>query len=243
MCIASLIDNKDVQVRNFGRPLNTVCLSPQYKTDRSYLSGGLAGKLTLTTGGKSGTSSATKSAGVSSSGSGWLGALGLGTHDAKDVVLHSGEGAISTIKWSWTGRFVVWVNEKGIKILRSNVGLESADSDMAWKRIGHVDRPNGPGWEEMSAVWKSRVEWIDQEALDPEEEYHMDGHRQPSTTSQSKAQETKSLPGDASRSRKVEKVVVGWGGTVWVIHIHPGRPGFGRDVGEKIHPRAEIVTL
>lgn len=243
VCIASLIDNKDVQVRNFGRPLNAVCLSPQYKTDRSYLSGGLAGKLTLTTGGKSGTSSATKSVGASSSGSGWLGALGLGTNDAKDVVLHSGEGAISTIKWSWTGRFVVWVNEKGIKILRSNVGLESADSDMAWKRIGHVDRPTGPGWEEMSAVWKSRVEWIDQEALDPEEEYHMNDHRRPGTTSQSKAQEIKSLAGDASRSRKPEKVVVGWGGTVWVIHIHPGRPGFGRDVGEKIQPRAEIVTL
>lgn len=242
VCIASLVDKKDVQVRNFGRPLQAVALSPQYRADRTYLSGGLAGKLMLTVGGKPGTSSSSNAAGTSTLGSGWLGTLTLGSQDAKEVLLHSGEGAISTIKWSWTGRYVVWVNEKGIKIMRSNIGLDGGDSDMAWKRIGHVDRPKGAVWEEMSAVWKSRVEWIDEESLDSEDFHGHDSKRSVSGAPSMKSGLQKP-PQDGNRVKHVEKVVVGWGGTVWIIHLHPGRTGLGREVGERFQARAEIITM
>jgi hypothetical protein len=56
-----------------------------------------------------------------------------------------------------SGKYVVWVNEKGIKIMRSNTGLEGVDIDSAWKRIAHVDRPQDSGWEEMAAVWKAQL--------------------------------------------------------------------------------------
>ena len=47
VCVSSLVDPKDVTLRNFARPVQAVALSPDYKNDRSYLSGGLAGELIL----------------------------------------------------------------------------------------------------------------------------------------------------------------------------------------------------
>ena len=54
VCIQHLIDTSDVQLRNFARPVQAVALSPDYRSDQMYLSGGLAGQLILTTGGKAG---------------------------------------------------------------------------------------------------------------------------------------------------------------------------------------------
>ncbi|KAI9790067.1 MAG: Vacuolar protein sorting-associated protein 41 [Peltula sp. TS41687] len=241
ICIASLVDKKDVQVRNFGRPLQSVALSPEYKSDRAYLSGGLSGKLILTVGGRAGTTSSANASGPPAATS-WLGSLGLGSSTAKDSVLHSGEGAISTIKWSLTGKYVAWVNERGIKIMRSNISHDGTDSDSIWKRVGHIDRPNGPGWEEMSSVWKCRVEWVNEGSLVQDE-------HTPNVANHSAPQTPKQGPGNIRAARgllraaKLERLIVGWGGTVWIIHVHPGRPGTGKEVGERIVARAEIVSI
>jgi hypothetical protein len=207
-----LIDPKDILKRNFGRPVQAVALSPDYKNDRSFISGGRAGELILTTGGRVGVSSnATTMGGATATASNWLGSMGLSTGNGKDTVLHSGEGAISTIRWSLTGKYVTWVNEEGIKIMRSNLHLESSESEFAWKRISHIDRPNGPGWDEMASVWKARAEWIDETALD--DDVQLDpGDPTPSKDTPSRVPTEKS-----------EKLVVGWGGTVWVIDVFPDR--------------------
>ena len=229
---------KDVQLRNFARPVQAVALSPDYKNDRTYISGGLAGNLVLTVGGRTGTSSTSTTTGTAAAtASGWLGTIGLGINAGKDTVLHSGEGAISTIKWSLTGKYVVWINEKGVKIMRSNLHLESADAESAWKRIGHVDRPDDEGWEEMAGVWKGRVEWIDEKSLETDED---DKAREAASSSPATAK----LKQQASKSNKrIEKLVIGWGGTVWIINVHPGGVGKGKNVGERSVGRAEIIKM
>ena len=221
MCVASLVDPKDVLLRNFGRPVQAVALSPEYKSDRSFLSGGRAGDLILTTGGRIGASSnATTMGGAATAASSWLGSMGLSTgNSGKETVLHRGEGAISTIKWSWSGKYVAWVNEEGIKIMRTNLHLDSADPDHTWKRISHVDRPNRPGWEEMASVWKARAEWINGNLLEDDP-----------APSQS-----------AAAGEAIEKLVVGWGGTVWIINVYPERPNM--NVGDSTVGSAEVVTM
>ena len=241
VCVASLTDPKDVQLRNFGRPVQAVALSPDFKTDRSYLSGGLAGNLILTVGGRSGTSSKSATAGgAAAQASGWLGSIGLGTNTGRDQVLHSGEGAISTIKWSLSGRYVVWVNEQGIKIMRSNLHLESGETDFAWKRISHTDHPNRPGWDQMAGIWKAHVEWIDEAGLESDDGYYpttngsLKGNPEPPDIERLKA---------TQKSRQVEKLVVGWSNTIWIINVHPGGAGVGKEVGERKIGRAEVVTM
>ncbi|KAL9127193.1 MAG: hypothetical protein Q9217_003880 [Psora testacea] len=238
VCVQSLTDSRDVLLRNFGRPVQAIGLSPDYRSDRSYLSGGLAGSLVLTTGGQIGIRTTATTTGAAASASGWLGSIGLGSNTGKDQVLHAGEGAISTIKWSLSGKYVVWVNEQGIKIMRSSLHHESAESDFAWKRISHVDHPNRPGWDEMAGIWKAHVEWIDESGLESDDLY-------PADRMAEKAQE----PPDIERlkamkqSRRVEKLVVGWSGTIWIINVHPGGTGIGKDMGERKIERAEIVTI
>ncbi|CZR64445.1 related to VPS41-required for the vacuolar assembly [Phialocephala subalpina] len=238
VCVASLVDVKDVQLRNFARPVQAVALSPDYKNDRAYISGGLAGNLVLTVGGRAGTNSTSTTTGTAAAtASGWLGTIGLSSNAGKDTVLHSGEGTISTIKWSLTGRYVAWINEHGVKIMRSNLGLESADSDSAWKRIGHVDRPQDAGWEEMAAVWKGRVEWIDEKSLETDED---DKARESSVLSPATAK----LKQQASKNNlKIEKLLVGWGGTIWIINVHPGGVGVGKNVGERSVGFPEIIKI
>ncbi|KAF7857785.1 uncharacterized protein EAF02_011152 [Botrytis sinoallii] len=238
VCIASLVDVKDVQLRDFARPVQAVSLSPDYKNDRSYISGGLAGNLVLTVGGKAGTSSTSTTTGsAAATASGWLGTIGLGTHAGKDTVLHSGEGTINTIKWSLSGRYVAWSNEHGIKIMRSHLQLDSADTESAWKRIGHIPRPDGEQWEDMASVWKARVEWIDEKTLETDED---DKAREASSASPATAK----LRLQASRDKlRIEKLVVGWGGTIWMINVHPGGTGVGKNVGERTVGSAEIIKM
>lgn len=214
VCVASLLDTKDVLLRNFGRPVQAVALSPEYKSDRTFISGGRAGELILTTGGKVGVSTnSTTLGGAAATASSWLGTFGLGGNTGKDTVLHSGEGAISTVKWSLSGKYVAWVNEEGIKIMRSNLYLDSVDSELAWKRVSHTDRPNRQGWEEMASVWKARAEWVDESLLESE---HLTSN---------KAGDEASTPTQSTIIKeRQEKLVVGWGGTVWVINVYPDRP-------------------
>ncbi|KAF8859309.1 vacuolar assembly protein-like protein [Acephala macrosclerotiorum] len=238
VCVASLVDVKDVQLRNFARPVQAVALSPDYKNDRAYISGGLAGNLVLTVGGRAGTNSTSTTTGTAAAtASGWLGTIGLSSNAGKDTILHSGEGTISTIKWSLTGRYVAWINEHGVKIMRSNLNLESADSDSAWKRIGHIDRPQDDGWEEMAAVWKGRVEWIDEKSLETDED---DKARESGISSPAATR----LRQQVSKSNmRIEKLLVGWGGTIWIINVHPGGVGVGKNVGERSVGFPEIIKI
>lgn len=240
MCIQSLTDPKDVQLRNFGRPLQAVALSPEYKSDRSYLSGGLAGNLVLTVGGRAGKSStSTTAGGVTASASGWLGSIGLSANPGKDQILHSGEGAISTIKFSLSGRYVVWVNEQGIKIMRSNLHLGSNESELGWKRINHIDHPNRPGWDEMAGIWKAHVEWIDEAGLESDDEYRTINGSSEKLQDPPDLQRLKAL----QHSRRAEKLVVGWSGTIWIINVHPTETGVGKEVSQRKTAHAEIVTM
>ncbi|KAL9110375.1 MAG: hypothetical protein Q9227_005106 [Pyrenula ochraceoflavens] len=237
VCVQSLIDPKDVLLRNFGRPVQAVALSPEYKADRNYLSGGVAGSLILTSGGQIGRSAHANVGSAAAVASGWLGSIGVGANTGSDKVLHSGEGAISTIKWSLSGKYVVWVNEYGIKIMRSNLRLESADSGFEWKRMSHIDRPSSAGWEEMAAVWKARAEWIDRDNVESDDDplprsdplFDTNGDTQTSAKT-------------ISERNKAEEALVGWGGTIWLIRVQPGGAGSGKNVGERSIGRVEVIT-
>lgn len=233
VCVQSLMDMKDVSLRNFARPVQAVALSPDYKSDRTYLSGGTAGNLILTVNPPQGRSTSTTIGTAAAAASGWLGSMGLGANTGKDTVLHSGEGTISTIKWSLSGKYIVWLNEHGIKIMRSKLQLESADAEDAWKRIGHIDRPQTDEWEEMAGVWKGRAEWIDEQSVETDEEGNA-----PEPVSASVPAAAKKA---TKHEKKVERLLVGWGGTIWIIHVHPGGVGVGRNAGEKSIGKAEIA--
>lgn len=237
MCVQSLVDMKDVQLRNFARPVHAVALSPDFKNDRTYLSGGTAGNLILTVGGGPGRSTSTTIGTASATASGWLGSMGLGTNTGKDTVLHSGEGIISTIKWSLSGKYVVWLNEHGIKIMRSHLHLESGDPEDAWKRIGHCDRPQTDEWETMAGVWRGRVEWIDEQAVPTN-----DGDKDPDEVLPSPATDRLRSHHDKAK-KQIERVLVGWGGTIWIIHVHPGGAGSGKKADEKRLGWAEMAKM
>lgn len=242
VCVSSLTDAKDVTLRNYGRPVQAVALSPDYKSDRSYLSGGLAGELILTEGAPVGTSSNANTSSASQAASGWLGAIGLGGHGGKDTVLHSGDGTISGIKWSLSGKYVAWSNEFGIRIMRTNLHLDSTDSHLAWKRMGLVDRPNRRIWQDMAGVWKARMEWVDDQSLESDEDAIMSmngGDKSESTLPHQRAGQTT----HPARRKKVEKLVIGWGDAAWVIRVYPGEPGTGKNVGESSVGSVEPVHL
>lgn len=229
--------------RNFARPVQAVALSPEFKSDRSYISGGLAGNVILTVGGRAGVSANANTNSAAAAASGWLGSIGLGTNTGKDTVLHSGEGAISTIKWSLTGKFVAWVNEQGINIMRSTIDLESIDSDSAWKRIAQVDRPNRRGWEDMAGVWKARAEWVNENNLESDDEdTHINGNIH-HTSDASKALQAVGKNGTKTKKKRFEKLLVGWGDTAWVLKVHPGGSGIGKHIGERSVGSADIVHM
>ncbi|KAJ1326077.1 vacuolar protein sorting-associated protein 41 [Microdochium nivale] len=240
VCVQNLVDLKDVSLRNFARPVQSVALSPDYKNDKTYLSGGTAGSLVLTVGAPQGRSSSTTTGGAAATASGWLGSMGLSGASGKDTVLHSGEGTISTIKWSLSGKYVAWINEHGIKIMRSKLHLDSADAEDAWKRIGHIDRPQTDEWDEMAGSWKGRAEWIDEQSVAPDEDTDSPGA---GVGVASSAAATKLKSQVLKSDKQIERLLVGWGGTIWIIHVHPGGIGVGKNVGEKSVGRAEIVKL
>lgn len=204
-------------------------MSPEYKSDRQYLSGGRAGQLILTVGGRPGTTEKSTTLSGAATATGWLGSLGLSANSGKDTVLHSGEGAINTIKWSLSGKYVAWVNEEGIKIMRSNLHLDTPDAEFAWTRIRHIDRPNRPQWKEMASVWRAHAEWVDLKSFENSE------------LSDVKLTSEQQKHGDASET---ERLIVGWGGTIWVINVYPDRvPPPGTRAGDRKLGDAEVVTM
>lgn len=236
VCIQSLVDPKDVQLRNFGRPVQTVALSPEYRSDRTYLSGGNAGSLVLTIGGQIGQKTNATVTGAAAAASGWLGSVGLGSSTGSDKVLHSGEGNISTIRWSLSGKFVLWVNEQGIKVMRSHLHLTSSQAALEWKRISHIDRPNRPVWEDMAGAWKARVEWIDRNNLESDV-------RESASDVNAPASENGSAVNPAeSQKPKFEEVSVGWGDSIWIIRVYPGDEQASKPTADS-KPRAEVATM
>lgn len=232
-------------LRNFARPVQAVALSPEYKFDRAYLSGGLAGSLILTIGGRAGVSSDAKLSSAAATASGWLSSIGLSSDTGRDTVLHSGEGSISTIKWSLSGKYVVWVNERGIKIMRSNLRLVPDHADFAWKRIAHVDRPSRDKWEDMASVWKARAEWIDDKNLEKDNNpfVHFNESRS-NGVGRGLAPNAKEQQGNRKvRKNRVEKLVLGWGDTAWVLHVNPEGAGVGKSAGERSAGSADIVQM
>ena len=217
VCTTSLLDPKDVQLRNFARPVSAVALSPQYKYDRIYLSGGLAGQLILTTGGKAGVTVDANTNSAAAAASGWLGSIGLAADRGRDEVLHSGEGKISEVKWSLSGKWVVWINEEGIKIMRSHLRLGSEQEEDKWRRIAHASRPNKRRWEEMSGVWRGRAEWVDEKKLETDDEHD----ESTMTNGTATATATTASP-QKKKASKIEKLVVGWGDTAWIMHVKEG---------------------
>jgi vacuolar protein sorting-associated protein 41 len=226
VCVQSLTDANDVQLRNFGRPVMSVALSPEYRSDKAYLSGGRAGSLVLTVGGQVGKSTNATTTGTAAAASSWLGSIGLAANSGTDKVLHSGEGTISTIRWSLSGKFVLWVNEQGIKIMRSNLHLPSSQAGLEWKRFSHIDRPNTPSWEEMAGVWRAKVEWIDRNNLESD-------NRDPSGEVEAAIPSNGSAPAAVAGSQKdSEEVLVGWGDSIWMIRVFPGDENAPKSSGE-----------
>jgi hypothetical protein len=232
----------EITLKNFKRPILAVALSPNFRADRTFLSGGLAGNLVL---------SVAPAGNVN--GGGWM-SLGMG--GVKDTILHSGEGTISAIAWSKeTPRYVAWTNEQGLKIMRSHIvpptvqkqGTQSLEDaagnpgvtgwipgfgsggrpahEVAWKRFAAMERPEGVP-EELAALHKPRLEWVDRRSL------------------------LTSEPADAATGSTLnvqdvdwgdkEKLLVGWGGTVWVIDVHPGSE---QETGDRSNGYAEIVHI
>ncbi|KAF2427741.1 hypothetical protein EJ08DRAFT_651324 [Tothia fuscella] len=240
VCIQSLVDRKDVLLRDFNRPVQAVALSPEYRSDRTYLSGGLEGKLIRTQGGEKGASSKANTNSAAAAASGWLSSIGIGSSSGSDHVIHSGEGSIGAIKYSLSGNFVAWTTEKGIKILRSDIKLESSDTDHAWQRIAHIDIPNRARWEEMAAVWKARLDWVDDKCLEPDEDEPMENNGTPSSSAVSQNLHN-ARNGRTPKRKRTEKLVVGWGDSAWIIHVTPESAGRGRDVGERIGASAHVI--
>ncbi|KAI1114004.1 hypothetical protein F5Y14DRAFT_415864 [Nemania sp. NC0429] len=237
--VQSLVDLRDCQLRNFARPVQAVAVSPDYKNDRTYLSGGRAGNLVLTVGAPQGRSTSTTVGTAAATASGWLGSMGLGTNTGKDTILHSGEGAISAIKWSLSGKYVVWLNEHGMKIMRTNMHLDSADVESAWKRIGHVDRPQTEEWEEMAGFWEGRAEWIDDQAIGSSDD-EAKGADALATLTPAAARLALQAK---SHDKSIERLIVGWGGTIWIIHVHPGSVGSTKSDTQRSVGRAEIAKI
>jgi len=186
--------------------------------------------LIVTVGGKAGVSANANTNSAAAAASGWLGSIGLGSNTGKDTVLHAGEGAISMIKFSRTAKYVVWVNEHGIKLMRSHLKLESVDADHAWKRIAHIDRPSPSKWDDMANVWKPSVEWVNDKNLEPDEDRNIEANGKNTAS-----------PSKNAHQKKPEKLVVGWGDTAWILHVSQGGAGVGKHVGEHSAGSVDIV--
>ena len=117
----------------------------------------------------------------------------------------------------------------------SKLHLDSSNSVFSWKRIGHIDRPRRDDWDEMANVWKARAEWVDKNAMDTGDIFSA-GADPPSGY-------TMGRPNSNREYDRVEKLIVGWGGTVWVINVLPAGTGTSGGVGERKIGSAEIATM
>jgi hypothetical protein len=124
--------------------------------------------------------------------------------------------------------------------MRTNLHLDSANSDMAWKRVGFIDKPNRRVWQDMAGVWKARIEWVDPDALESDDDAIMtiNDHKSEATLPHHR---THSTPKHSKKTAKTtEKMVIGWGDAAWVVHVHPGGSATGKH-GERSVGSAEVI--
>jgi len=111
---------------------------------------------------------------------------------------------------------VVWANEKGIKIMRSHITTFKGDRvERAgeWRRISAIERPSEVP-EEMAASWKVRMEWVDLAALEKDAE----------TAAENDGKQDIKTPPPVKNPKGggKERLIVGWGGVIWVIDVYGG---------------------
>ena len=127
------------------------------------------------------------------------------------------------------------MNEEGIKIMRSHLRLDESSED-AWKRIAHASKPNRKSWEDMAGVWKARAEWVDDRLLESDDL---------ETATEAQKSLNGGLNGTAKSSKgikKFEKLVVGWGDTAWIMHVHEGgKVPSGKNAGQRQIGSADII--
>ena len=83
----------------------------------------------------------------------------------------------------------------------------------------------------MAGIWKAHVEWIDEAGLESKNEF---GGTKDLVTSVEDGTNRSATP-------RVEKLVIGWSGTIWIINVHRER----ENAAVSKHPlgRAEVVTM
>lgn len=113
--------------------------------------------------------------------------------------------------------------------------------------MNHIDRPTRSNWADMAGVWKARIEWVNEDGLETDDmdfdSSKLMSHKPESAPS--------TMSGDFDfhplRKRKtpkrIERLVVGWGDTIWIIDVHPAGPDAGNEVIERRIGRVELVTM
>lgn len=86
--IGSVIDPKDITASDFKRPVYSVALDPNYKSSKTFISGGMAGDVIL-------------------SERGWLG-------NRSDIILQKSDDPVIAVYW--LEGLIIWMNESGINI-------------------------------------------------------------------------------------------------------------------------------
>ncbi|EGW32401.1 uncharacterized protein SPAPADRAFT_153273 [Spathaspora passalidarum NRRL Y-27907] len=135
--IGSIVDEKDIVAYNFQRPVHAVVLDKHYSTNRSFISGGMSGKVIL-------------------SNRSWMG-------KRTDVVLDEGSGPIVSLER--VDDLLFWMNDKGINIYNFSLKQmllvvdkpeDSPRSDLYWPRVTFPD-PNRIIIAWSNYIWSLKI--------------------------------------------------------------------------------------
>lgn len=135
--IGSIIDEKDILAYDFKRPIHAVILDKNYGKSRSFVSGGMSGKVIY-------------------SSKNWLG-------QRSDLVLDENNGPIVSI--TTIDDIIIWMNDKGISIYhipaRSVIKViekpeDSPRSDLYWSKVSFPETDRVLiGWGNY--IWQLRI--------------------------------------------------------------------------------------
>ena len=115
--VVSSLFGSEASTHWYHRPVRAIALDPDYAARRTFATGGLADQLVINS-------------------RGWFG--------SKDSVVHSGEGAVQTIRMA--GHMLAWANDLGVKVY---------DAQHA-KRVSYIERtPGSP----PAHIFKCHLRW------------------------------------------------------------------------------------
>lgn len=144
--IGSIDDEKDIIAYDFQRPVHVVVLDSNYASKRSFISGGMSGKVIY-------------------SRKNWLG-------KKADYIIDQNNGAI--VGLTIVGDLVIWMNDKGINVFHlSNRALikvlekpsDSPRNDLYWPRVAQPDSDRLIiAWSNY--IWSLRISLKDGSTLD-----------------------------------------------------------------------------